>query len=104
MLFEDAGIQNSIIESINKCNTELSNIIVTGGSSRLKGFTERLQHELNNLMPNRNLKIIEKNDIESAVWLGGSILASCSPFEKMCISANTFQELGRKIIHTESFL
>ena len=64
----------------------LSNVVVTGGSSLLYGFTDRLNHELMALYPGPRVRITAPgNTVERrfASWIGGSILASLGTFHQV---------------------
>lgn len=64
----------------------LANVVVTGGSSLLFQFTERLNHELVALYPAPKLRVSAPgNTVERrfASWIGGSILASLGTFHQV---------------------
>ena len=51
-----AGIPETICQSLNKCPTEMheqlySNIVLTGGNCNIKGFKSRIESELESLKP-----------------------------------------------------
>ena len=71
----------------------LGNVVVTGGSSLLYGFTERLNHELVTLYPAPKVKVTAPGNTAErrfASWIGGSILASLGTFHQVrdfpCVS------------------
>jgi actin-related protein len=71
------GIHNLIIDCVTKCSIDTrkimyNNIILTGGSSNLFGFNDRLNVELDKL--NVNINTIHYTDTR-ITWLGGSILS-----------------------------
>ncbi|KAA6412995.1 MAG: actin 6A [Lasallia pustulata] len=79
----------------------LSNVVVTGGSSLLYGFTDRLNHELMALYPGPRVRITAPgNTVERrfASWIGGSILASLGTFHQMWISKKEYDEHGPGIL------
>lgn len=80
----------------------LSNVVVTGGSSLLYGFTERLNHELQTLYPGPRVRIASAPgntaDRKFASWIGGSILASLGTFHQMWISKKEYDEHGPGIV------
>ncbi len=64
----------------------LANVVVTGGSSLLFQFTERLNHELVSLFPAPKVRVTAPgNTVERrfASWIGGSILASLGTFHQV---------------------
>lgn len=79
----------------------LSNVVVTGGSSLLYGFTERLNQELMALHPGPRVRITAPGNTAErkfASWIGGSILASLGTFHQMWISKKEYDEHGPGIV------
>jgi actin-related protein 4 len=79
----------------------LSNVVVTGGSSLLYGFTERLNQELTTLYPGPRVRITAPGNTAErkfASWIGGSILASLGTFHQMWISKKEYDEHGSGIV------
>lgn len=79
----------------------LSNVVVTGGSSLLYGFTERLNQELLTLYPGPRVRITAPGNTAErkfASWIGGSILASLGTFHQMWISKKEYDEHGPGIV------
>ncbi len=67
----------------------LSNVVVTGGTSLLYGFNDRLNHELMTLYPSPRVRISAPGNTSErrfASWIGGSILASLGTFHQVCSS------------------
>ncbi len=53
----------------------------------IPGFGERLLKEIEELAPKAiNAKVIANPDRGSAVWIGGSLLASLSTFQSMWVT------------------
>lgn len=98
------GIHEIIYYSITKCDKELplSNVLLTGGTTKLPGFTERMKKELTALL-SPSIRIITGKDREHPVWVGGSILASLSTFQHMAISAQEYEEFGPRIVYHKCF-
>ena len=64
----------------------LSNVVVTGGSSLLHGFTDRVNQELMMLFPAPRVRISAPGNTAErrfASWIGGSILASLGTFHQV---------------------
>lgn len=64
----------------------LSNVVVTGGSSLLYGFTDRLHTELTQLYPSAKVRLSAPGNTAErkfASWIGGSILASLGTFHQV---------------------
>ena len=87
----DQSIPSLIQSSLNAVDIELrpsllSNIIVTGGSSLLYGFTERLSNEVQTLYPAPRSKITASGNVierKFGSWIGGSILSSLGNFQQV---------------------
>jgi actin-related protein 4 len=79
----------------------LANVVVTGASSLLYGFTDRLNHELMQLFPGPRVRISAPGNTAErrfASWIGGSILASLGTFHQMWISKKEYEEHGPNIV------
>jgi actin-related protein 4 len=79
----------------------LQNIVVTGGSSLLNGFNDRLNNELITMYPGARIKIHAAGltaERRFGSWIGGSILGSLGTFHQMWISRKEYEEFGVSII------
>ncbi|KAI0881458.1 Actin/actin-like protein [Annulohypoxylon maeteangense] len=79
----------------------LGNIVVTGGSSLLNGFNDRLNQELSIMYPGMKVKIHAAGlttERRFGAWIGGSILASLGTFHQMWISRKEYEENGVGIV------
>ncbi|RYP29994.1 hypothetical protein DL767_006477 [Monosporascus sp. MG133] len=79
----------------------LGNIVVTGGSSLLNGFNDRLNNELMNMYPGMKIKLHAAGlttERRFGAWIGGSILASLGTFHQMWISKQEYEENGVGIV------
>lgn len=107
---ESEGIHEVLIYSIQKSDMDLrktlySNVVMSGGSTLFKGFGERLLGEVTKLAPkNTKIKIAAPPERKYTTWLGGSILASLTTFNKMWITKQQFEEDGAHLIHGKDFL
>ncbi|KPP57777.1 actin, cytoplasmic-like, partial [Scleropages formosus] len=99
------GIHENTFQSINKCKSEIreilsKNIVLSGGSTTFPGFADRMQKEITELAPRAmKIKVIAPPERKSLVWTGGSILASLSTFQQMWISKQEYNESGPSIVH-----
>lgn len=79
----------------------LQNIVVTGGSTLLYKFGERLNYEINSIYPSTRNKLIAPGPVverKYAAWIGGSILASLGSFHQLWISKKEYEEHGASIV------
>ncbi|POY74614.1 hypothetical protein BMF94_2375 [Rhodotorula taiwanensis] len=82
--------------------TLLANVVVTGGTTLIPGFVDRLQNELTTIAPGMKIKIHAAASAAERVnssWLGGSILASLGTFHQLWIGKDEYQEVGKSIVH-----
>ncbi|KAH7375008.1 actin family [Plectosphaerella cucumerina] len=79
----------------------LGNIVVTGSTSLLNGFNDRLNNELMTMFPGTKIKIHAAGlttERRFGAWIGGSILASLGTFHQMWISRKEYEENGVNIV------
>ncbi|EAU34674.1 hypothetical protein ATEG_05605 [Aspergillus terreus NIH2624] len=79
----------------------LANVVVTGASSLLHGFTDRLNQELMQTYPGPRVRISAPGNTAErrfGSWIGGSILASLGTFHQMWISKKEYEEHGANIV------
>ena len=79
----------------------LANIVVTGGSTLLYKFNDRLNQEINSIYPSTRNKLIAPSSVverKYAAWIGGSILASLGSFHQLWISRKEYEEHGANIV------
>ncbi|GAA5983625.1 hypothetical protein JCM10908_000356 [Rhodotorula pacifica] len=82
--------------------TLLANVVVTGGTTLIPGFVDRLGAELGNVAPGVKVKIhaaASSAERTHSSWLGGSILASLGTFHQLWIGKDEYQEVGKSIVH-----
>ena len=101
---ESQGVHELVFNSIMKCEIDIrkdlfSNVVLSGGTTSITGFTERLQTELVSLAPaSTRVKVIPPPH-KYSVWCGASILSGLSTFQEMWISAEEYHEVGPAIVH-----
>lgn len=79
----------------------LLNVVVTGGTSLLSGFTDRLNAELSVMYPGLRIKIQAAGltpERRFGSWIGGSILGSLGTFHQMWISKKEYDEFGASVV------
>lgn len=79
----------------------LANVVVTGASSLIYGFTDRLNQELMATFPGPRVRISAPGNTAErrfGSWIGGSILASLGTFHQMWISKKEYDEHGPNIV------
>ncbi|KEY65110.1 hypothetical protein S7711_04200 [Stachybotrys chartarum IBT 7711] len=79
----------------------LSNVVITGSTSLINGFNDRLNNELTAMYPGLKIKIHAAgltSERRFGAWIGGSILASLGTFHQMWISRKEYEENGPGIV------
>ncbi len=79
----------------------LANVVITGSTTLLNGFNDRLNAELVASWPNNRIKLHSAGlttERRFGAWIGGSILASLGTFHQMWISRKEYEENGAGIV------
>ena len=72
----------------------------TNFTAYLSGITDRIKKELDSLLPSTmKTKVIAPPERKYSVWIGGSMLASRTDFQEMCISKEEYDDCGPSIVH-----
>lgn len=106
---ECEGIHEVLRYSIEKSDMDLrkilyQNIVLSGGSTLIKGFGDRLLSELKkHSSKDIKLRIAAPQERLYSTWMGGSILASLDTFKKMWVSKREFEEDGQRVVHRKTF-
>ncbi len=79
----------------------LQNIVVTGGSTLVHSFADRLNNELTAQFPGARIKIQAagfSTERRFGSWIGGSILGSLGTFHQMWVSRKEYDEFGSNVV------
>jgi actin-related protein len=103
----ESGIHETINKSVMRCEENIrkdmyNNIVLCGGNTMFQGIDQRLNNELNDLLPqtaNFNINIIAPPNRNFISFIGASILASYSQFQQICVTKSQFHEEGENPIH-----
>jgi actin-related protein len=101
------GIGESAFNSIQSCGVAqrkglYANVILTGGSSMYQGIAARMTKELTSRAPaDSHVQVIASPQRRYSAWTGGTILASLSSFEQMCIAREEYLESGKALVHSK---
>lgn len=100
---EEGGVQDLVHASIQACEADCRsnlyfNVLLSGGTTLLPGFKERLLKELSNKASCR-VKVWADPARKYLVWIGGSIYASLYVCQSKWITRNDYHEFGPNIIH-----
>lgn len=106
--FPEVGLHVQAMNSIKKCTPErqadlLSNVLLAGGTTMVRGFSERIKKELHRMEPASKVGILASPTRINSAWLGGSIVASLNSFQNVWISRNAYDEKGPFVVHRHCF-
>merc|ERR1712230_353549 len=112
---EKMGLHQLTQKTVNDCDLDvrkdlLGNVVMSGGTTMFPNMPERLQAEIQGLVPEATkVKVIAPPERMISVWIGGSILASLSTFSRMWINRESnpdaqppvvgYEEVGPRIVH-----
>jgi actin len=103
---DKTSLQQIIYDCVNNIDIHLrkdivSNIILGGGNTMIKGFTERLRSELKNIFKkdDETIKINAQAERLYSAWIGASVVCSIGNFQHMWLSKNDFEEVGHNIVY-----
>ncbi|ORM42383.1 Actin-2 [Babesia sp. Xinjiang] len=108
--FKAPKLAEVIYRAIKNCHPDMhkilfNNIVITGGSSLFSGLLERCEKDILKVVNgNATIKLID--DVKNrgtAVWTGGSIVASLSTFQHMWVTKAEYEESGPTVIHRKCF-
>ncbi|KAI9358247.1 actin-2 [Zopfochytrium polystomum] len=91
--------------AILKCDVDLrqelyDNVVLSGGSTLYPGLGDRMHRELIQLARSSwRVRVVAPPERRYSVWIGGSILASLSTFQRMWVSKQEYDESGPRIVH-----
>ena len=103
------GVHEMMYDSIMGCDTDIrkemyGNIVLSGGSTMIPGFEERLMREMTALAPaSLRVRIMAEPERKYAAWTGGRLLASLSTFQDSWITQDHYDENGPGIVHRMCF-
>ncbi|KAK9457950.1 actin family [Dipodascopsis uninucleata] len=104
---EYPGYPDMLEECLGRTDVDLrrplySNIVLSGGSTLLRGFGDRMLAEMKTRAPRDvKLRIYAPPERKYSTWIGGSILAGLSTFRKMWVSVEEWHE-NPELIHIKS--
>ncbi|CAG0921547.1 unnamed protein product [Notodromas monacha] len=97
---ECEGVHEVLAYSIQKSDMDLrktlyQNIVLSGGTTLLKGFGDRLVSEVKKLSPKDvKVKISAPQERLYSTWIGGSIVAALESFRRMWVTKKEWESDG----------
>ncbi len=101
------GIHQALYKSVMTCDADIrkelfANIVLSGGTTMLPGFAERMEKEVSQMAGrSTTVRIVAPPERTNSTWVGGSILASLSTFQNMWITKQQYEEAGPVIVHSK---
>ena len=94
------GVAKLAYEAIEKCDSDLkinlyNNIVLAGGTTLMKGFTERFDSEIRSLAEQSaktDINVSAALHRRYAAWIGGSMVASFSTFSDTTIKQSDYYD------------
>ena len=101
------SLKNMVIDSINKCDKEIKsdikeNICLTGGTTLLKNFPEKLKNELSDSSEGTNFNLSAEQERLFSTWIGGSIVSSLDNFQFMWVNKKEYTDNGKNLLVIDS--
>lgn len=81
------------------------NIIVSGGSTVIPGFADRLKADIEKRAPEavrKDIQIVQDSQRKLSAWIGASMLASLNTFDMLKVSRQEFLE-SESLLHRKYF-
>ncbi|XP_044253201.1 actin-3-like [Tribolium madens] len=108
------SLHEFIFHTLGRCDPQLrpilaKNIVLAGGNTLLRGFSERLGQELRKDMSEYKFmsgcapRVVSPPNRQNSAWMGGSILAGLPTFPDMCMTRDEYEEYGPSLVHTKFF-
>ncbi|KAH9607789.1 hypothetical protein KSS87_022438 [Heliosperma pusillum] len=114
------GIHEAVHYAMMYCDIDIRedmhrNFLLSGGTTMIPGFANRVSNEITNLAHRASkeitalaprsmkLKVIAPPERKYSAWIGGAILASLDTFQQMWITKADYDEFGPSFEHPKSF-
>lgn len=104
---DQVSIPQFILSSLAKCDNDIEselkeNICLTGGTTLLRGFADRLKNELLQNLNSDSFNLIYSQERQFSNWIGGSIVSSLNNFSYMWVSKQEYDETGSSLEAVDS--
>lgn len=101
---DSPGVHQLVYDAVWSCEIDLhrdlmDNVCLSGGTTLTKGFAERLQSEVQALVPPAlPVRVLAAPERAYSVFIGASIFASLGDFATKCISKAEWDEQGERAL------
>ncbi|XP_050091505.1 uncharacterized protein LOC126575053 [Anopheles aquasalis] len=101
------SVQQLVTDAVTGCpvNTRkelYANVILAGGATMFPGMGDRLQRELETLLPTTatyRVKVIAPQNATLTIWTGACLVAQSPLFQQLWITRQEYDEFGASIVH-----
>lgn len=103
--YGNEGLVSFVLEAAMKTGMDsefLSNVVLSGGNTMIRGFSERFEADLSESTA-CYVNVISPPDRQFLTWNGGSIIASTSSFEDKLCSKDDYEESGVEIVNRKFY-
>ncbi len=106
---ESPGVAELVHGAVEDADIELrkglySNVLLTGGTTKMRGFAKRLLGEVRNFAPKgARVRVLAPKDRLTTAFTGGTILASLTTFKEMTVTKEEWYDHGKAIVHRKTF-
>ncbi|GKT34525.1 Actin [Aduncisulcus paluster] len=105
---ESAGIPELVAGVVSEVGVDVrsrmwSSVILSGGTTLLPRFNERMDTELSELSNGKKVSIVANENRLILNWMGGSLVASLPTFRDLFVSKEEYEEIGPSICLKKGF-
>jgi len=103
---EDGGVHHLVHGTVNSCDVDirkdiLGNVLLSGGTTCIRGFPERLQNELSKIC-HTDVRVTAPKGRNYSAWEGASMVANSPAFSSRWITKREWEEYGPSIAHKKA--
>jgi actin beta/gamma 1 len=96
-----------ITDSTSKCDPDItdeiqSNICLSGGTTLMNGYAERIQNDLVQKKGNSTFVLNFSPERQYSSWIGGSIISSLTNFNNMWVTKQYYDDVGNSLEAVDS--
>lgn len=101
------SLKQCVLDSLGKCDQDIiedikESICLTGGTTLMKNFPEKLKLELVDSIEGGNINLNCIPERQFSNWIGGSIVASLDNFQFMWVTKQEYDESGKALEAVDS--
>ena len=103
---DSLGLSQLTLQTIETIDTDIkntvqNNIVISGGTSLIKGFHQKLEKDISEKI--QSINVIAPPSRKIAPWVGGSMIASIGTFKDLALSKEEYEETGPSVVHFKCY-